>query len=100
MADHDFEPSHTGMVCERTVMRDGGGDQCGLPAEAHRRADQDADNLVGWFQDMYQESEQKVRVLEKRIEVALRHAKRARDSDSLTEFWKHWKLVMKTLDAK
>lgn len=33
--DHPFQPSHTGMVCEAMVMRDGGGDQCGLPPEAH-----------------------------------------------------------------
>jgi hypothetical protein len=37
---HPFEPSYTGMVCERMVMRDGGGDQCGLPADhpIHREA--------------------------------------------------------------
>lgn len=30
---HNFEPSWTGMVCEKMVMRDGGGDACGLPPE-------------------------------------------------------------------
>ena len=37
-ADHAFEPSYTGMVCDVMVMRDGGGDQCGLPASTHRSA--------------------------------------------------------------
>lgn len=44
-ADHPFEPSYTGMVCEAMVMRDGGGDQCGLPAEAHAKADEEDEDL-------------------------------------------------------
>jgi hypothetical protein len=38
---HPFEPSYSGMVCERMVMRGGGGDQCGLPSGAaiHRPPD-------------------------------------------------------------
>lgn len=28
---HGYEPSRTGMCCGAMVMRDGGGDQCGLP---------------------------------------------------------------------
>lgn len=32
---HAFEPSHSGMVCGRMVIRDGYGDSCGLPADAH-----------------------------------------------------------------
>lgn len=30
ISPHEFQPSFTGMVCESMVMRDGGGDQCGL----------------------------------------------------------------------
>jgi len=38
---HEFKPSYSGMVCEQMVMRDGGGDACGLPASAHRRVGQE-----------------------------------------------------------
>lgn len=31
---HEFEASYSGMVCGRMVMRDGGGDSCGQPANA------------------------------------------------------------------
>lgn len=31
---HQFEASYSGMVCGRMVMRDGGGDSCGQPADA------------------------------------------------------------------
>jgi len=44
--DHPFDPSHTGMVCEHLVFRDGGGDQCGLPPEAHTSGVYDADGYV------------------------------------------------------
>lgn len=30
---HDFEASYTGMVCGQMIMRDGDGDQCGLPPD-------------------------------------------------------------------
>jgi hypothetical protein len=30
---HEFIASHSGMVCEAMVMRDGGGDACGMPAD-------------------------------------------------------------------
>jgi homospermidine synthase len=63
-------------------------------------SDANDDNLIDWYQDMYQESEQKVRVLQKRIEVAARHAERAENARSIAEFWKHWKLVRTTLEDK
>lgn len=34
MTNHEFKPSHSGMVCEQMVMRDGGGDACGEPPNA------------------------------------------------------------------
>lgn len=35
LVEHEFLPSHTGMVCERMIMRDGHGEDCGLPADVH-----------------------------------------------------------------
>lgn len=36
LPDHPFSPSYTARVCDAMVMRNGGGDQCGMPPEAHR----------------------------------------------------------------
>lgn len=35
LAEHRFEPSHTGMVCDKMVMRDGSGEPCGRPFDEH-----------------------------------------------------------------
>lgn len=46
---HAFQPSHTGMVCDVMVMRDGGGDQCGLPPEAHMTEREEARAVTEYF---------------------------------------------------